>query len=55
MKLRILHYLKTDEFEIVSEEGSRLRLSKKEFEAVKASPNGIAMAFSEQTRKKKNK
>ena len=55
MKLRILHYPKTDEYEIVSEEGCRLRLTKKEFGAVKSSPNGIALALAEQTRKKKNR
>ncbi len=51
--LRLLFYPKTREYEVVSPEGCRLRLSEADFNAIKNKMNGVAIAFAEQARERK--
>ena len=51
--LRLLFYPKTREYEVVSPDGSKLRLTEEDFCAIKNKMNGIALAFADQARERK--
>jgi hypothetical protein len=51
--LRVLFYPKSREYEVVSQDGYRLKMSEPEFLAIKGQMNGIALALADQARERK--